>query len=130
MMISAIGSNLNVSNLAASYKAGVPEMDASLNEGKTQGMDRAIQRETALKAAENAQQSETGTPQSAGPALEAARNKALGRVSYSEQAMLAQFLALTSNHAPGPKPVSSLMAEDSYRAARSQAVAAVDGASL
>ena len=126
-MISAIGSNFGISNLDASYKAGVPAMDASLNEGKTQGMDRAIQRERALKAAATAS---TDKAQSPGPALAAARDKALGRGSYSEQSMMAQFLVLASSHAPGPKSITSLMAEDNYRAARSQVVAAVGGSTL
>ncbi|MFC4216989.1 hypothetical protein ACFP4H_22215 [Pseudophaeobacter arcticus] len=129
-MISGIGSNFNISNLEASYKAGVPEMDASLNEGKTQGMDRAIQRERALRAAREASIFNLRAPQSAGPALKAARDKALGRGSYSADSLMAQFLAQASSHAPGPKSVSSLIAEDSYRAARSQAVAGVNGSSM
>ena len=129
-MISAAGISTAHSTLACSYKAGVSAMDASLNEGKSQGMDRAVQRERALKQAEAVVASSLADTQSLGPALEAARDKALGRGIYGEQSLIAQFLVLASSHAPGPKSVSSMMAEENFRAARSQAVAAVGGATL
>ncbi len=129
-MISATGTSPAQSALAYSHKAGVSAIDASLNEGKTQGMDRAVQRERALKLAEADAKPAVSNTQPQGLALEAARDRALGRGVYSEQSLIAQFLVLASSHAPGPKPVSSLMAEENFRAARSQAVAAVGGASL
>lgn len=129
-MISAIGSNFGISNITSSLKAGVPAMDASLNEGKTEGMYRAVQRNTALEAAEMSVAAKVGDSQPVGPAREAARDQALGRGSYGEGSLAAQFLVMASAHAPGPKPVSSLLAEDSYRAARSIVVPPVAGANL
>lgn len=122
-MISAIGSNFGISSIAASYKAGVPAMDASLNEGKTQGMDRAVQRERALNDTTNG-------VQATGPAFEAAKDQALGHGNYSAQSLAAQFLVMASSHAPGPKSISNLMAEDNYRAARSVIVAPAGEAAL
>lgn len=97
-----------------------------MNEGKSQGMDRALQRQAALERGQESQektQVEAVGPAAPGPALEQAREQALGRGSYSEHALAAHFLILASNHAPGPKPISSLMAEDNYRAALKSAVA-------
>ena len=129
-MISAIGSNIGISSIAASYKAGIPAMDASLNEGKTQGMDRAVQREKALTATVDNAPVRVGDIQAAGPAREAAKDRALGRGDHSAQSLAAQFLVMASSHAPGPKSISNLMAEDNYRAARSVIVAPAGEASL
>ncbi|MCD9148380.1 hypothetical protein [Pseudophaeobacter flagellatus] len=121
-MISAVGSGFHVNSVAASYKAGVPAVDASLNEGKSQGWNRAIQHQTALTGGVSPA---SGKPtahspnQSQGPALDVARDQALGRGRYSEQALMTHFLVQASNYAPGPKPTSSLIAERAYRDARS-----------
>ncbi|WP_122072849.1 hypothetical protein [Pseudophaeobacter sp. EL27] len=117
-MISGIGLNFGTSNITSSLKAGVPAMDASLNEGKTEGKDRAIQRSTALEAADTRVQTKTGGNELGGPAREAARNRALGREGFSEQALIARFLEQNSDHAPGPKLVSALVAENQYLQAR------------
>jgi hypothetical protein len=127
-MISAIGSNFGINSITSSMKAGVPAMDASLNEGKTQGLDRAMQRDTALQASDVTVQTKIGGDQPTGPAREAARAQALGQ--GTAQSLAAQFLVMASAHAPGPKSMSALLAEDSYRAARSITVAPVNGTAL
>ena len=121
-MISAVHSGFHINSVAVSYKAGVPAMDASLNEGKSQGWNRAIQRQTALSggvSAVSGKPAAHSTNRSPGPALDAARDQALGRGRYSEQALMAHFLVQASSYAPGPKPTSSLIAERAYRDARS-----------
>lgn len=119
MTISAIGSNFGVNSIAVSKKAGVPAMDASLNEGKTQGLDRAMQRKAALS--ETGKTVATSSPtkdQHVGPARQVALDKALGRGGYSEQAMMMHFQSLSPNHAPGPKSASAIRAENNYLQAR------------
>ncbi|MEP1330965.1 hypothetical protein [Pseudophaeobacter sp.] len=108
MTTTAVGYSANSINL--SLKAGVPAADASLNEGKTQGRDRALQRELYLKGA----QTIAGQSQHVGPAQQTLRQTAMGTGVYSSQALQSHFLDLNSGHAPGPKPASTLIAERSY----------------
>lgn len=118
-MVSAIGTGLGVSSIAISKKAGVPAMDASLNEGKSQGLDRAMQRKASLgETAKPGETSATSKDQHVGPARQIALDKALGRGGFSEQAMMMHFQSLNPNQAPGPKPASALHAESKYLEAR------------
>jgi hypothetical protein len=113
-MISAMSSGFNTNSLLASFKAGVPETDASLQEGKSQGMNRAIQRQVALSAESTPVVAEVPKVEYVGPAQEMARNQALRRGTYSEQAIAAQLLDQNSDFAPGPKPTNALLAELNY----------------
>jgi hypothetical protein len=113
-MISAMSSGFNANSLFLSSKAGVPETDASTNEGKTQGMSRAIQRQVALSAETTPVVEELPKVDCVGPAQEMARNQALQRGNYCEQAIAAKLLDQNSDFAPGPKPTNRLIAELNY----------------
>ena len=117
-MISAVGFNTAMNSIAMSKKAGVSNMDASLNEGKSQGMYRAVQRKEALNIAAQPWDAKTSNDnQHVGPARQVALDKALGRGGYSEQALM-MILALSPNTAPGPKSASAVRAEAAYLQAR------------
>ncbi|MEP2715333.1 hypothetical protein [Pseudophaeobacter sp.] len=121
-MMSAMGPGFGVTSISVSLKAGVPAVDASLNEGKSQGLDRALQRQKALSGVKNSAPPLSNISQmnqAMGPAQAAARDAALWLGIYSEQALVSQYLVLASGHAPGPKPASVLTAENNYRATRS-----------
>ena len=114
VMISAMSSGFSANSMFSSIKAGVPEADASLNAGMTQGMSRALQRQVALSAATVPVVVDPPKVEYVGPAHELARDQALGRGNYSEQIIAAQLLHQNSDFAPGPKPATILIAELNY----------------
>ncbi len=113
-MISALSFGFNANSLFLSSKAGVPETDAGANEGKTQGMSRAIQRQVALSPETAPVVADLPKVEYVGPAQERARHQALQRGSYCEQAIAAQLLDQNSDFAPGPTPTNRLIAVLNY----------------
>lgn len=115
LQFSGFGQN----SIMVSAKAGVCATDASLNEGKSQGQHRAVQREIALSAgADSSSPTQTETKTAVQPA------DAIGHISttaprhYSSEALYSHILDANSGHAPGPKPAHALLAEAQYLAAR------------
>lgn len=119
MMTALTASFGRKSSIMVSAKAGVPASDASLNEGKSQGRDRALQRAVALAGdippvERRAQIDQTRV----NPIQQARTLAAMGPGCYSAEALHAHFLDANSGYAPGPKPASVMIAETKYLVSR------------
>lgn len=110
---------LGHNSIMVSAKAGVTAMDASLNEGKSQGLNRALQRQEALTTPPDAiARAEAAHLQIVPQSSAISQTTISGNGIYSPEILYRHILDANSGHAPGPKPAHTLLAEAQYLAAR------------